>query len=216
LKPITKMIVTLLTASLVVVGCSQQASPTQTTDMQTAVAQTLAVMQTQINTHAEQTAVVVATTAVPTTQPTAAPTATALPTATQAATTAPVVIPTSPSPSSPSYRVGDVKDLNFPDGTYVNMGMHFTKIWQIKNIGTATWKADTKVISEDDNPLNASAYTLGQVVSPGQTVEIHLPMIAPQLVDTYVGKFLLKTSDGTIFGIGTNYDQPFWVKINTH
>lgn len=227
MKFLPKFLVTILLASLVIVGCSQQtATAPQTNDAQTAVASTLAVMQTQIaeaasSTESSTEAVATeAATEAPTVEPTAVATEVTVPTAepTTAATPTAVVItnPGAAVSSGPSYRVGDVQDLNYPDGTYMDATMYFTKQWSIKNIGTGTWPADTKVVAVDSNPLQAGTYTIGQVVSPGQSVTIRLPLRAPETVAKYKGKFMLELPDGTRFGIGANFDQPFWVMIYTH
>jgi Ig-like domain from next to BRCA1 gene len=218
LKPLTKMIVTLLTASLILVGCSQPATSTQTADLQTAIAGTLSVMQTQINTTASQPTVVAATQAT-TVEPTQAPTSTLmptpLPTATPVVQITTVAIPVSQgagSTSGPSYRVGDVKALQYPSKTYINAGMGFTEIISITNVGTATWPANTKVISTDDNSFNlAEDVTIGQVVSNGQAVELHLNLKAPEDATNYTIKFMLETPDGKKFGVGSEFDQPFTI-----
>lgn len=226
MKLLPKFLITILLASLVIVGCSQQPAATtpQTNDAQTAVASTLAVMQTQIaeaasSTESTEAAATEAATEAPTVEPTAVATEVTVPTAEPtAAATATAVVITNPAAvsSGPSYRVGDVQDLNYPDGTYMDATMYFTKQWSIKNVGTGTWPADTKVVAVDSNPLQAGTYTIGQVVSPGQSVTIRLPLRAPETVAKYKGKFMLELPDGTRFGIGANFDQPFWVEIYTH
>ena len=225
MKFLPKILITLLLASLVIVGCSQQAATPETDYSKTAVANTMAVMQTQIVDLASTQAAGVsagseAATEAPTEAPTAIPTATAAPVveATPAPTATALVIsnPGSTTSTGPSYRVGDVVDLNYPDGTYMDATMFFTKQWTIKNVGTGTWPKDTKVVAVDKNPLQAGDYTIGQVVSPGQTVTIKLPLRAPETVAKYQGKFMLELPDGTRFGIGPNFDQPFWVMIYTH
>jgi hypothetical protein len=213
LKTFIKPIVILLTASLILVGCSRGVSSAQNSENQTAVAGTLAAMQTQISIIASQPAApVVIVNAAPTATkvPTAMPSATAQTTETTAAANF------TKNSSGPSLRVGEVQDLNFPDSTSIDVNLDFIKIWSIKNVGTATWPADTKVVPTDDNPLHAGAYTIGQVVSPRQTVEIKLPLKAPETAQTYKAKFMLETSNGTRFGIGANFDQPFWVEIIAH
>ena len=218
MKPFTKVLIFVLTASLVLIGCSQQANPTQTTDLQTAIASTLVAMQTQIAIQPTQPAAAPAT-EMPTVMPTPAPTATLEPTpaatATSAAPAAVVtaVVPVTAAPYGPSFRVGDVIDLNFPDGTYVNAGMTFTKIWKVTNVGTATWPLGTKIVSVDDNPFALAPTVLSQVVSNGQSVEIHVTLKAPEAVNNYQSKFMLETPDGKMFGIGPDYNQPFWVLL---
>jgi PBP1b-binding outer membrane lipoprotein LpoB len=221
LKPITKILIVVLTTSLILVGCSQQASPSQTVDMQTAIAGTLSVMQTQINITPNQP-VAAATTQAPTAEPTQAPTITPAPTDMPTATAVAVIATAAPNDpvtgsTGPSYRVGNVKALLFPTKTYVNTNLNFTEIFSITNVGTATWLANTKVISADDNMFAlANGVTIGQVVSNGQSVELHLNLKAPEAVNNYTVKFMLETPDGKKFGVGSNFDQPFSVIFYVH
>lgn len=221
MKSITKILIVALTAGLVLVGCSQPASQPQTTDMQTAIAGTLSVMQTQINVTPSQPAA--AATQAPTAESTQAPTATEIPTAmptptamSVAATVNPVT-PVTGGYTGPTYRVGNVKALWFPTKTYVNANMSFTEIFSITNVGTATWPADTKIISADDNMFAlADGLTIGQVVSNGQSVQLKLQLKAPEAVNNYVVKFLLETPDGKKFGVGPEFNQPFSVILYVH
>jgi outer membrane lipoprotein-sorting protein len=223
LKLISKILIIVLFAGLFVIGCSQQATPVQNNEALTSVASTVVAMQTQIaNASASNSVSVQPTAELATLEPTPAPTATTAPTPepTAAPTTevTEAVVPTTSSQtaSGPSYRVGNVQDLNYPDGTYMNATMYFTKIWKITNVGTGTWAADTKVVPVEGNLLQAGSYTIGQVVSPGQSVTIRLALRAPETIAKYRGKFMLQLSDGTLFGVGANFDQPFWVEIYTH
>lgn len=213
MKSFTKVLIILLTASLVLIGCSQQPTTVPTSDAQSsAVAATLNAMQTQIAAQPSQAPATVAATVAPTT----APTATTAPTVAATPTTAPAtVIPVKVGSVDlgPSLRVGDVIDVDFPDGTYVNTGMTFTKTWKITNVGTATWPANTKIVSVDDNPFALADTTIGQVVSNGQSVEIKVTLKAPESAANYKAKFMLETPDGKKFGIGAEFDQPFWVLL---
>lgn len=207
MKSLTKVLVLVVTASLLVVGCAQQATPTQSTDY----VATIQVMQTQMAGNATQAAAVTTAATQPdaTALPTNTPEPTVAPTSIPAATAVPVTVAAAPT-YGPSFRVGNVISLNYPDGTYVNAGMTIKKIWQITNVGTATWPADTKIISADDNAFAlADDVTIGQVVSNGQTVVIHVTLKAPEAVNNYKAKFMLETPDGKKFGIGPDFDQPF-------
>jgi hypothetical protein len=218
LKSIYVITIIALLAGVALVGCGQAAATADNGPMQTAIAGTLVVMQTQLAKANAATAA-----SVPTLAATPAPTATLAPTPapTTAAENTPVVLPTSlpsnPNPSGPSYRVGGVADITIPDGTFINAKDSFTKTWTITNVGTGTWQADFKLVPVDDNPFQAPAYVyLGRVLSPGQSMNISVKLIAPEVPNTYTGHFMLETSDGVKFGIGPDFNQPFWVKITSH
>lgn len=216
MKSILRLTIIALLASMLLVSCAQPANTPDSSPAQTSIAKTVVAMQTQIS--ADATKPVAAATAVPTAAPTATavPTIEVVPTATPAATQ--VIPPTSTSvigtPYGPSYRVGYVKDLNYPDGSYLNPQMDFTKRWSITNVGTGTWTEDFKIVFVSGDQMGAEKSTpLGRVLSPGQTMTIAIDLMAPGDVGSYRGKFMLQTASGVNFGIGSNFDQPFWVDI---
>jgi hypothetical protein len=217
LKTLRTITLTVLLASLVLVGCAQAAATQDTGLMQTSIAGTLVVMQTQ----AAEANVAEATTAVEqaTMESTPAPTATLEPTV--AGVLPVVVVPTSKpaggTSTGPSYRVGHVTDITFTDGSFVDIRLGFTKEWKITNVGTGTWPADTKLVPVDDNPFNAPDFvSIGQVVSPGQSVTLKVDLTCSEVAATYTGHFMLEKPDGVRFGIGSNFDEPFWVKVVCH
>jgi hypothetical protein len=218
LKTIHVILSLVLLAGLVLVGCSQTTATVDTGSMETSIAGTLAVMQTKD----AETNLAAATKAVeqPTEMPTLEATATmeAVAVATETATAAPTIsVAVTEEALGPSYRVGHVTDLNFKDGSFVDIRLKFTKRWEVTNVGTATWPADTKLVPVDDNPFGAPDYVyIGQVVSPGQKVKLAVELRCPEVAATYTGHFMLETPDGKRFGIGPNFDEPFWVKIVCH
>ncbi len=219
MKTIKKMTFIVLLGALLLVGCAQQANTPDTTAGQTAIAKTVVAMQTQISEKPAAPAVTEAATEAPTAEPTAEPTATAAPTVELVPTATAAVQPTavppvSGTPFGPSYRVGHVIDLNYPDGSYFNPGFEFTKEWNITNIGTGTWSADFKLVFVKGDQMGAeTSIPLGRVLSPGQSINISVNLKAPMDVGDYKGYFMLQTADGKNFGIGPNYDEPFWVSI---
>ncbi|MEA5076988.1 MAG: NBR1-Ig-like domain-containing protein [Anaerolineaceae bacterium] len=219
MKSIKKLTIIALLGAILLVGCAQQANTPETSAGQTAIANTVVAMQTQIS---DTKATAAAATEPATVEPTAEPTATALPTielvptATEAATVeTTLTIPVSSgTPFGPSYRVGHVTDLNYPDGTYFNQGMFFTKQWSISNVGTGTWTEDYKIVFVKGDDVDAPvSIPLGRVLSPGQSMTISVDLHAPVEVGTYSAYFMLQTPDGKNFGIGPNFDEPFWIKF---
>jgi hypothetical protein len=108
--------------------------------------------------------------------------------------------------------------LNFetiPDGTQLDVGQNFKKVWMIKNIGTCTWDANTLVrfIEGDIMGAEASQTISEEPVLPGETVSVEVNMIAPDEQGTYKGYWMLVSGDGTIFGLGGDGRAWFWVEI---
>ncbi|HLO33087.1 MAG TPA: NBR1-Ig-like domain-containing protein [Anaerolineales bacterium] len=102
---------------------------------------------------------------------------------------------------------------NYPDGTILQPGMTFTKIWHIQNTGTCAWdKSWQLVFNGGDRIGGAATYNLPQPVQPGQTVDVPVILAAPTLDGSYKGEWMLKSPWGKTFGVG-QYDVPLSVSI---
>lgn len=172
---------------------------------QTSVAQTVAVMQTQL--------AVGATPEVPqgaTNTPEAA-----VPSATATVTpTIQVIPPTMTFTPAPTFRISKVVDVNYPDDTLVKQNTEFTKTWRITNGGTGTWNANFKLVFVSGDAMNGPAsVAIGQTVLPGNSIDVSVKMKTPATTKTYQGKWMLQTDTGITFGLGANADGAFWVKI---
>jgi hypothetical protein len=168
---------------------------------QTAIAGTVISLQTQLAIQPVDQGTTAAATLQPsaTLQPTAAlPTATFSPAATEI----------------PAYRVGNVIDVTYLDNATVTAGSGFIKTWRLENTGSQTWGDTFKLIFESGDAMGGPAsQPLGKAVSPGQTIDISVSLVAPVTPKTYRGNWMLATDSGTKFGIGANADKPFWVQV---
>jgi hypothetical protein len=169
---------------------------------QTAIAQTVIALQTQL---AVQPAELV----------TRAPTVTQQFTATPAQTSAlPVPTAVIVATEGIAYKAGNVVDVTYLDNATVTAGADFIKTWRLENTGSQTWGADFKLVFESGDAMGGPAsQPLGKVVTPGQTIDISVSLTAPTTPKTYRGNWMLATDSGTKFGIGTNADKPFWVQV---
>lgn len=168
---------------------------------QTAIAQTVVVLQTQL---AVQLA------------PQADPTATLSPSATAAPTPQPTLTPDILTTPGPLYKAGPVTDVTYIDNTEVQPGTAFIKTWRIQNSGTAAWTPNFKVVFFSGDAMGGPAsQSLGKTVAPGQSIDISISLVAPANQATIRGNWMLETDGGIRFGIGVNADAPFWVQIVT-
>ena len=107
-----------------------------------------------------------------------------------------------------------VTDLSIPDGTRLRPGEAFTKSWRLKNIGTCTWTPDYAVVFESGSALGAPALArIPQPVGPGATVDIAVPMTAPNTPGRLRGNWKLQTASGERFGLGSSGQDTFYVEI---
>jgi hypothetical protein len=107
-----------------------------------------------------------------------------------------------------------VADVTIPDGTAIEPGAIFAKIWRLKNIGVCTWNNDyTLVFSKGTRMGSTTSVKLSRTTGPGQTVDVSVTLVAPTVAGTYTGYWMLQDAAGDQFGIGDRHRNPFWVKI---
>ena len=145
------------------------------------------------------------------------PTATAdAATATVAAATATGGAPSStPGGTVGTYTAEFVADVTVPDGTVFTAGETFVKTWKLKNTGTASWGTDFFLVRVKGDPLGApDVVALSSTVQPGESADLSLSFTAPERLGEYTSFWMLRTPNGTPFGIGSQGNQPIYVQIN--
>ena len=156
-------------------------------------------------------------------QKTAAPQATLAPTATQVfiPTQTPVPLesgaqasPENPTPAC-TNRAEFIKHLTISDNTAIEAGQSFTKVWQLKNIGTCSWTTgySFRFFSGEAMTSVTEVYLPAEVQS-AEMVDIRLDLVAPLTMSSYVGNWVLSNERGEIFGVGDDGNQPVAVIIN--
>jgi hypothetical protein len=111
-------------------------------------------------------------------------------------------------------RATFVADVTIPDNTAIAPGTTFVKTWRLRNSGTCTWTTGyASVFSSGSRMGAASPVPLSTLVSPGNTIDISVPMVAPTAPGTYRGNWLLRSDTGASFGLGSSGTTPFYVQI---
>ena len=101
----------------------------------------------------------------------------------------------------------------YPDGTIVQPGETFTKVWHIQNSGTCTWDSSWQLIFYSGDLLDGlTVYNFPQPAQPGETVDVPIILRAPAENGTYTGEWMLKSPWGQSFGVG-QYSVPMSVSI---
>jgi|GEM_PF-1268073 len=202
MKPLIKFAIYAISASLILASCTQNNTTTNQVVM-TQVEQTVNAMQTVIA-------------QLPTaTQPQAAtPTELSLPTFTPVPTLWPTDTPIPPTPTSTaSFAVASVTDVTIPAGTTLQGGQSFVKTWKLVNGGTYAWGKDFKIIFTSGDNMGITSITLGRLVYPGDSVQISATFKAPVAAGAHVANFMMSTDTGETFGLGSNFDRPWAIKI---
>jgi hypothetical protein len=117
---------------------------------------------------------------------------------------------TSPTPAPPGADRAEYNwDVTVPDGTDFKPGEAFTKTWRLRNAGTSTWTTDYSLAFIGGAQMSGpAAVPLPNSVSPGQTVDISVNMVAPQEKGTYRGFWEMRNPGGNLFEIAV------WVEID--
>jgi hypothetical protein len=93
-----------------------------------------------------------------------------------------------------------ILDVTIPDGTFLAPGTTFTKIWRISNIGSCTWTSQYRFQYISGDPMGADTIYLPQTVAPGQTFDLALNMVAPDVDEDYSNFWRMRNPAGEIFG----------------
>jgi hypothetical protein len=148
------------------------------------------------------------------------PTATAKPnpTATQqlqvTLSPGPVINPATVTPSAPCDQAEFVSDVTVPDDTLVSPGSAFTKTWKLQNVGSCPWTTAYKLVFDSGDAMNGpTAMNLPSSVGPGQVMDLSVNLTAPSQPGSYQGFWRLQNLTGGKFGLKSNRNGPFWVKI---
>lgn len=147
----------------------------------------------------------------------AAPTQTPLP-PTTIPTNTPVPATNTPLPTATAVTYCDwvsfVKDVTIPDGSILDPNEAFTKTWRLKNRGACTWTPDYMLVYTSGAQMGGTtAVRLPGYVSPGQTVDVSVPLVAPDSDGKHIGYWMLRNASGTLFGYGDRANQAFYVDI---
>lgn len=119
-------------------------------------------------------------------------------------------------PSAKCDAAAFVTDVTYPDGSSVGLGVSFTKIWRIKNVGTCTWTTSYALVYVTGEKFGAqSAVSMPGNIGPGQTVDIPVQMTAPNQSGRFKGYWKLRNASGILFGVGNSGEENIYVDVNT-
>lgn len=113
-----------------------------------------------------------------------------------------------------SNRATFIEDVTVVDGDRFSRGEEFSKVWRLKNVGTCVWNREySLVFANGDQMSGPYMQPISEEVLPGGEIDLGVSLKAPEEDGSYKGYWMLQTSSGEIFGIGTEVDKPFWIKI---
>ena len=118
------------------------------------------------------------------------------------------------SPTPCTDRAAFILDVTIRDNALVFPGEAFVKIWRLQNTGTCTWDTSYAITFIGGQRMKGNTrVNLTTMVPPGSTVDLAVDMAAPDQPGSYQGFWKLIGRDGNYFGIGSDAEVAFWVKI---
>src|SRR5574342_255775 len=206
LKSSTKKLILLALILVPILACNSlmptTPQPAATLDaLYTAAAQTLSALSTQGS-------------VILTSQPISSPTGT-LSIPTSSVTAVEFQTFTAMSPVTKCDVAAFVADVTYPDGSSVGMGVVFTKIWRLRNVGTCTWTPSYSLVFDSGERFGAqSSVALPGNVAPGQSIDIPVQLLAPNQSGRFKGYWRLRNASGVLFGVGTSGEASIYVDVN--
>ncbi len=93
-----------------------------------------------------------------------------------------------------------ITDVSIPDGTAVNPGDSFNKIWEVQNSGTCTWDSSYTIQFSDGTNFGWEGTLPVDTVAPGENFQISVDLVASQETGIYEGRWTLVNDQGQPFG----------------
>ena len=119
-----------------------------------------------------------------------------------------------PSPTVRCDQAAFIRDVTIPDNTMINANTIFTKTWRVQNTGTCTWTSAYRLVFTSGTQLDGPvSVALPRTVSPGETVDLSVNLVAPIDAGTYRGNWMLRNGAGNLFGVGSQANGPVFVQI---
>jgi len=226
------MLFILITAALTLAACNVGAEPSPTTDLNAISTAALATAVAQVSGQQTQTALAAPSATSPATNtpislatlPTtgaASPAANtgALPTVSFNTTpgTAPLAGFTpigSPIAPAATKSLGDdcsnsvfEGDITIPDGSVLEPGTNFVKVWKIRNTGTCAWDEGYTLVyiggstpNLDPYDFNFSTKNPQDFVESGEAIDMSLKLTTPCTPGKYEGHWRMRNDKGYYFG----------------
>jgi len=129
----------------------------------------------------------------------------------------PSATPVTPTPSQIAgscNRATFVKDITVSDGTVFLPGSQFTKIWRLKNTGACNWDNKVALIYIGGDYMGSpKTYPINSLISPGESVDISVALVAPENSGKYTSRWMLMDTSSQLFGIGNEGNGSLGVTI---
>ena len=94
-----------------------------------------------------------------------------------------------------------LQDVTIPDGSIMNPGENFDKVWEVQNLGPCTWNTGYHLVWAYGDWYGVEPVALYYDVLVGDTIQLYVNLNAPTAPGNYFAAFVLQNDRGTNFGI---------------
>jgi hypothetical protein len=129
---------------------------------------------------------------------------------TETAETIPITGPVA-NPAECANSAAFVNDMTIPDGTIVKASEPFLKVWRLENTGTCPWAEMYTLVFVRGDQMSAPDSVPLRVTQPGETLDLAIDMIAPEIEGEYRADFELRDPAGN--AIPVDNGTVLWVII---
>jgi lysozyme len=104
-----------------------------------------------------------------------------------------------PAPAQVHDALRFEADITIPDNSIIPAGQPFNKTWRVTNTGNRAWDNGFSLTFASGDQLGAPARVMLPAAQPGATVDVTVPMIAPEEAGSYGSYWQPCNSDGVLF-----------------
>lgn len=92
-----------------------------------------------------------------------------------------------------------VADVTIPDGTLMQPGQPFTKVWRVRNSGETTWDEGYTLAHFANDPMGQNQVVSLPLAEPGDVVEVSVELVAPAQPGTHRSTWKGRDPSGAFF-----------------
>jgi len=123
-----------------------------------------------------------------------------------------LAVPPTAAPAAATTALGDAcsnsafeGDITIPDGTILDPGVNFQKVWKLRNTGNCTWDDGFSLVyiggtNPDLDPYDFQFKKNGDFVAPGEAINIGINLTTPCKPGKYNGTWRMRNDKGYYFG----------------
>jgi hypothetical protein len=116
-----------------------------------------------------------------------------------------------------NYAAEYLADITVPDDSIVYPGTPFVKTWRMRNSGDCPWgpglTLGALVLVGGHEIGGPTSVALTEEVAPGETVDVSIPLVAPDLGGVYRGEWKWLVGGQVEVGVGADGQAPLFVQI---